>query len=78
MNAKLALSQTFDLEYNNIVLANGNIIIYNEASVYIWNKKGLEKYNGDLGGGIKTIIPTNSKTKYIVVRNEGLELIKLK
>ena len=78
MNAKLVLSQTFDLEYNNIVLASGNIIIYNEASVYIWNKKGLEKYNGDLGGGIKTIIPTNSKTKYVVVRNEGLERIKLK
>lgn len=78
LNAKLIFSQTFDMEYSNIVLNNGNIIIYNEASVCIWNKKGLEKYNGDLGGNIKAVIPTKSKTKYIVVRNEGLEIIKLK
>ncbi|MBP3460663.1 MAG: hypothetical protein J6K58_15815 [Lachnospiraceae bacterium] len=78
LSAKLILSQTFDMEYSNIILNNGNIIIYNEASVCIWNKKGLEKYNGDLGGSIKAVIPTKSKTKYIVVRNEGLEIVKLK
>ena len=78
LSAELVLSQTFDLEYSNIVLHNGNIIIYNEANVYIWNKKGLEKYNGDLGGNIRAVIPTKSKTKFIVVRNEGLETIKLK
>ena len=37
-----------------------------------------EKYNGDLGGSIRAVIPTKSKTRYIVVRNEGLEVIKLK
>lgn len=78
LSAELILSQTFDLEYSNIILHNGNIIIYNEANVYIWNKKGLEKYKGDLGGNIRAVIPTKSKTKFIIVRNEGLETIKLK
>lgn len=78
LNAELILTKTFDIEYSNIVLDNGNIIIYNEATVYIWNKKGLEKYNGDLGGSIRAVIPTKSKTKYIVVRDEGMEIIKLK
>ncbi|MGN0132058.1 MAG: DUF5711 family protein [Lachnospiraceae bacterium] len=78
LNAKLILSKTFDIEYSDIVLDNGNIIIYNEANVYIWNKKGLEKYNGDLGGGIKAVIPTKSKAKYIVVKDQGMEVIKLK
>ena len=78
LNAKMILSKTFDIEYSNILLENGNILIYNEAMVYIWNKKGLEKYNGDLGGNIQAVIPTKSKTKYIVVRDEGLETIKLK
>lgn len=78
LSAELILSQTFDLEYSNIILHNGNIIIYNEANVYIWNKKGLVKYSGDLGGNIRAVIPTKSKTKFIVVRNEGLETIKLK
>lgn len=78
MSAKKVLSKTFDMEYDNVVISDGNIIIYNEANVVIWNKKGLEKYNGDLGGGIKALIPTKSKTKFIVVRNEGLEVVKLK
>lgn len=78
LSAEKVLSRTFDMEYSNIILDNGNIIIYNEANVTIWNKKGLEKYNGDLGGGIRALIPTKSKTKFIVVRNEGLEVVKLK
>lgn len=78
LNAKLIFSETFDMEYKDVVLKNDNIIVYGDASVCIWNKKGLEKYNGDLGGNIRAIIPTKSKTKYIVVRNEGLEVIKLK
>lgn len=78
LNAKLIFSKTFDMEYSNILLENDCIIIYNEASVCIWNNKGLEKYNGDMGGSIRAVIPTKSKTKYIVVRNEGLEIIRLK
>lgn len=78
LSAKLVLSKTFDLEYSNIALRNGNIIIYNEGDVCIWNQKGLEKYRGDLGGSIRAIIPTRSKTKLIVVRDEGLETVKLK
>ena len=78
LNAKLIFSETFDMEYKDVVLKNDNIIVYGAASVCIWNKKGLEKYNGDLGGSIRAIIPTKSKTKYIVVRDEGLEVIKLK
>lgn len=78
LSAELILSQTFDMEYSNVLISQGNIIIYNEAEVIIWNKSGLIKYNGDLGGGIRALIPTNSKTKYIVVKNEGLEIIKLR
>lgn len=78
LNAKLFFSETFDMEYKDVVLKNDNIIVYGDAAVCIWNKKGLEKYNGDLGGNIRAIIPTKSKTKYIVVRDEGLEVIKLK
>ena len=78
LSAEQILSQTFNMEYSNVLISQGNIIIYNEAEVIIWNKKGLTKYNGDLGGGIRALIPTGSKTKFIVVKNEGLEIIKLR
>lgn len=78
LSARLIFSKTFDIEYKDVILKNDNIIVYNDAAVCIWNRKGLEKYNGDLGGSIRAVIPTKSKTRYIVVRNEGLEVIKLK
>lgn len=78
LSAEMLLSQTFNIEYSNVLISQGNIIIYNEAEVLIWNKKGLAKYSGELGGGIKALIPTDSKNKFVVVKNEGLEIIKLR
>lgn len=78
LSAELVLTKNFDLEYDDIILSEGNIILYNEADVMIWNMKGLEKYRGDLGGGIRKIIPTGAKNKLVVVRKESLDTIKLK
>lgn len=78
LNAKLVLTKTFNMEYDNIVISNNNILIYNSAEVLMWNLKGLEKYNGELGTDIKAIIPTKNEMKFIVVRNDGVEMVKLK
>lgn len=78
LNAKLVLTKTFNMEYDNIVISNNNVLIYNSAEVLMWNLKGLEKYNGELGTDIKAIIPTKNEMKFIVVRNDGVEMVKLK
>lgn len=78
LNAKLVLTKTFNMEYDNIVISNKNILIYNSAEVLMWNLKGLEKYNGELGTDIKAIIPTKNEMKFIVVRDDGVETVKLK
>ena len=38
----------------------------------------LEKYNGELGTDIKAIIPTKNEMKFLVVRDDGVEMVKLK
>ena len=78
LNAKLVLTKTFNIEYDNIVMSNNNVLIYNSAEVLMWNLKGLEKYNGELGTDIKAIIPTKNEMKFIVVRDDGVEMVKLK
>lgn len=78
LNATEVLTKTFDIEYDNIVINNNYIMVYNSAEVLMWNIKGLEKYNGDLGSGIKAIIPTKNEMKYIVVREDGVDVVKLK
>ena len=78
LNAKMVLTKTFNMEYDNIVISNNNVLIYNSAEVLMWNLKGLEKYNGELGTDIKAIIPTKNEMKFIVVRDDGVEMVKLK
>ena len=78
LNAKLVLTKTFNIEYDNIVMSNNNVLIYNSAEVLMWNLKGLEKYNGELGTDIKAIIPTKNEMKFLVVRDDGVEMVKLK
>ena len=78
LNAKMVLTKTFNMEYDNIVISNNNVLIYNSAEVLMWNLKGLEKYNGELGTDIKAIIPTKNEMKFLVVRDDGVEMVKLK
>lgn len=77
-DAKKVLTKNFNIEYDNIVVSNGNILIYNNVAVLMWNMKGLEKYNGELGEDIKAMIPTKSEMKFLVVRSDGVEMVKLK
>lgn len=74
---KKIMSADFDMEYTDILLSNGNIIIYNAADVLIMNTKGLVKYRGDLGGDIQTLIPTESATKFLVIKSEDMEIMRL-
>ena len=77
-NASLVLSQPFNMEYNDIIISDTGILIYNEGEVLIVNPSGLVKYNGDMGGKIKAIIPIGSDHKYLVIRDSSVEIIKLK
>lgn len=78
LNASLVLSKTFNMEYDNIVIYDKSILIYNSAEVLIWNMKGLEKFNNTIGTDIKAIVPTSDAAKYLVVRDGYMDLVKLK
>jgi len=78
LNASLVLSQSFDIEYNDICISGDRVIIYNEGEVAIINMNGLLKYNGDLGGSIRAIVPTSSEAKYMIIRDDIIEVVKMK
>lgn len=70
-------SKVFDLDYQNILIHKDYFIVYGESRVLIMNKKGMIKYEGDLGGNLVTVIPTESMTKFLVVRGDKIEMVKL-
>lgn len=74
--AKL-FSNVFDFDYQNILIHKDCFIIYNESNVLILNRKGMIKYEGDLGGSIVSVIPTESLTKFLVVRGNKIEMVKI-
>jgi len=77
LKGDLIFSEVFDIEYQDIILDGGNILIYSDSEVLILNRNGKTKYKGDFGGDIVAIMETESRTKFIVVRGDKIEMVKL-
>ena len=78
MSGNELFSVGFSMEYGDIILKNGYVFVHNESELLIYNKKGMEKYNGSIGEGVKTIMPVAKKNRLIVVRETETEAVKLK
>ena len=75
---ELVTSQGFDLDYSNMSLYGDLLIIYNTEECQIYNTSGLKKFDGRFGSSAISILPEDSKTRYLVVYSDGMEEIKLK
>jgi len=75
---ELITSQGFDLDYSNMSLYGDLLIIYNTEECQIYNTSGLKKFDGRFGSSAISILPEDSKTRYLVVYSDGMEEIKLK
>jgi hypothetical protein len=77
MSGDKLFSYIFDIDYQDIMIRKDQILIYSESEAIILNKKGLVKYEGDMGGDIVSVIPTESATTFIIVRGNQIETVKL-
>lgn len=78
LNGKRECSFITDLEYKEIMVNNSDLIIYNESAVEIYNINGDLKYQGSFGENISVIIPTESRGKFTVVKEDTIEHIRLR
>lgn len=77
LKGELVFSKVFDIEYQDIIINDGNILIYSDSEVLILNRNGKIKYQGDFGGDIVAVMETESRTKFMVVRGNKIEMVKL-
>lgn len=77
MDGNKKYSSIIGFEYENIIFQGDNCIIYADSNVLILRGNGRVKFNGDLGGSISALLTTDSKTKFIVVRGDKIETVKL-
>lgn len=77
-SGQLNNSIDFDMEYTDIVFANGQIIIYNESECQIYDMNGTQKFAGLFEKAVYTLIPTSSSYKYVIVTADSIDTIELK
>ena len=74
----LALVRPFDLEYTDIIFNKDLVIIYNDTECCIYNMGCMEKFQGEFPVLVSMIIPTDKKTRYILVSRGSTQVIQLK
>lgn len=77
-DGELCVSQEFSLDYSNILFVKDLIVIYNSNDCVIYNMQGTQKFKGLFRNSALTLIPTKSKTKYLLVSGSRMEEIQLK
>ncbi|MBD5459301.1 MAG: hypothetical protein HDR27_12100 [Lachnospiraceae bacterium] len=75
---QLSQSIGYDMEYTDIVFADGQVVIYNESECQVYNMNGVEKYSGYFEKAVYALIPTSSSYKYILVTADSVDTIELK
>ena len=78
MNGRKKMTETIDFEYMDLIVENDRILVYNQNQLVIYGLNGVKKYEGELGGTIRAIVPTSSDTKLLVVLEDSIQLIKLR
>ncbi len=68
----------FDTEYVDVLFDNGQIVVYGENEYILYDMKGTEKYRGTFDRAVKVMVPTNVRSKFLLVTEKSLDTLELK
>ncbi len=74
----LVWQQPFNIDFKEIVINNEEIILYNEEELEIYRLNGVKKFDGKLNISAQKIIPLDGSTKFQIITNDSIQMIKLK
>ncbi len=72
------LTTYFDIEYSEIIFNNKQIIIYNEDELLIKDIGGRIKYQGTFEVPVRTMVPTNLRSRFTLVTADDVRTMDLK
>jgi len=73
---KKTCSYKFDIDFKDILLSNGQALIYNNSQCIIIDGDGKEKFNGTFDEPVNFIVTTNKAKKYIFVKDATLDTVR--
>lgn len=63
----MVVEKYFDIDYDEVVITDDSIIVYNEKEMILMNLSGRERYRGEIKEGIKKLVPKDSVNKIYII-----------
>lgn len=72
-----AMSENFTGDYSHVKLCGSQVIMYDGKNCSIFTRGGIRKFDGEMNSNILEIFPVPGVNKYIVMNENGLEVVRL-
>lgn len=73
---KKQFSRGFDMDFKDVLIANNQVMIYNDSRFKIYDVKGKEKYDGTFNEKVSYVLKTETGRKYMLVTNNSMEVLE--
>mgnify|MGYP003288785495 CR=1 FL=1 len=77
IKGKILSSVDVNKEYENMVISDGQVIMYDGQACSIYMKNGVCKFEGNIEQKIMEVFPLSGLNKYMVINTDGLHEIRL-
>lgn len=74
---QVAMSEEFAGDYSHVKLCGSQVILYDGKNCSIFMRGGIQKFDGEMSGNILEIFPAAGVNKYIVMNENGMEVVRL-
>lgn len=74
---QVAMSENFTGDYSHVKLCGSHVIMYDGKNCSIFTRGGIRKFDGEMNSNILEIFPVPGVNKYIVMNENGLEVVRL-
>lgn len=77
-NGSRSMTKYFDMDYTNIKVSNGEIILYSGSAIKIYTARGKEKFSAEYEKQIVDVIQASGSKNYTVITTDSTDRIKIK
>lgn len=74
---QVAMSENFTGDYSHVKLCGSQVIMYDGKNCSIFTRGGIQKFEGEMNSNILEIFPVAGVNKYIVMNENGMEVVRL-
>ena len=75
-SGRKVLSEDFTGDYTNVKIDGGQVLMYDGKKCSVFTHTGIHRFEGEIQSNILEIFPTSGVNKYIVMSENGMEIVR--